>query len=51
VEAARKLLFFRIESDLHYILKTFLVFLGYLKDSDMTDIVMDQHIIDRLRRI
>jgi hypothetical protein len=25
--------------------------LGYLKDSDMTDIVMDQHIIDRLRRI
>lgn len=50
-EPARRLLFFKIEPDLHYILKTFMVFLGYLKDSDLTDIVMDQHIVDRLRRI
>lgn len=51
IEAARKLLFFRIEPDLHYILKTFLVFLGYLREDEMVDIVMDSDIVSRLRGI
>jgi hypothetical protein len=59
IEAGVRLLFFRIDSDLHYILKTFLVFLGYLPDGqpkfhldvDMVKIVMDKEIIARLRGI
>lgn len=54
-----RLLFFRIDPDLHYILRTFLVFLGYLPDSqprfridvDVVPLVMDQGIIERLRSI
>ena len=59
VEAGCRLLFFRIEGDLHYILKAFLVFLGYLPegqpkfrlDVDVVPIVMDMDVIRRLRGI
>lgn len=59
VEVATRLLFFRIDSDLHYILKTFLVFLDYLPDGnprfsvgvDVVSIPMDTRIVDVLRRI
>jgi hypothetical protein len=59
VEAGCRLLFFRIEKDLHYILKSFLVFLGYLPegqpkfrlDVDVVSIVMDMDVIRRLRGI
>lgn len=59
VEASTRLLFFRIEKELHYILKTFLVFLNYLPDGnpkfsvgvDVVSIVMDKEIITRLRSI
>ena len=59
IEAGTRLLFFKIDMDLHYILKTFLVFLGYLSDTqpkfslevDIVKIVMDTEIISRLRRI
>ena len=59
VEAGTRLLFFKIDSDLHYILKTFLVFLEYLPEDkqkfnlevDIVKIGMDQEIIKRLRSI
>lgn len=59
VEVATRLLFFKIESDLHYILKTFLVFLDYLPDGnpkfnvgvDVVSIPLDNRIIQVLRRI
>jgi hypothetical protein len=59
VEVATRLLFFRMDSDLHYILKTFLVFLNYLPDGnprfsvgvDVVSIPLDSKIIDVLRRI
>lgn len=59
VEVATRLLFFKIESDLHYILKTFLVFLDYLPDGnpkfnvgvDVVSIPLDNRIIEVLRRI
>jgi hypothetical protein len=59
VEVATRLLFFRIEPDIHYILKTFLVFLDYLPDGnpkydvgiDVVSIHMDQDIIQILRNI
>lgn len=59
LEAGVRLLFFRIDSDLHYILRTFLVFLGYLPEGqpkfrlevDVVPIMLDMKIIDRLRSI
>ena len=53
------ILFFKIDPDLHYILKTFLVFLDYLPEGqpkilinvDTVKIVMDPEIITRLRKI
>lgn len=59
VEVATRLLFFRVDSDLHYILKTFLVFLDYLPDGnprfkvgvDVVSIPMDTRIVEVLRRI
>jgi len=59
VEVATRLLFFRIEPELHYILKTFLVFLNYLPDGnpkfnlglDIIPIRLDTKIVDTLRRI
>ena len=59
VEIATRLLFFRIEPELHYILKTFLVFLNYLSDGnpkfnlgiDLVSIQLDSCIVSLLRRI
>ena len=59
VEVATRLLFFRMDADLHYILKTFLVFLNYLPDGnprfevgvDVVSISMDRQIISALRNI
>jgi hypothetical protein len=59
MEAATRLLFFRIESDLHDILKTFLVFLEYLPsqqpkyqlDADIITLCIDNRVADRLRSI
>lgn len=59
MEAATRLLFFRIEPELHYILKTFLVFLEYLPneqpkyqvDADIIAIGIDKVVANRLRSI
>lgn len=59
LEAGVRLLFFRIDPDLHYILRTFLVYLGYLPEGqpkfrlevDVVPIILDMKIIDRLRSI
>ena len=57
-EAATRLLFFKIDSDLYDILKTFLVYLGYLPDNtknldgiDIVAIALDQDIVDQLRKL
>jgi len=55
VEAASRLLFSRIEEDLHIYLKTFLVFLNTLPEeipeTDLVLIPLDRRIIAKLREI
>jgi hypothetical protein len=55
VEAAARLLFSRIEDDLHIYLKTFLVFLNSLPENipevDLIAIPLDRRIITKLREI
>jgi hypothetical protein len=53
--SATRLLFSRIEKDLHPYLKTFIVFLNTLPDSipeaDLINIPLDRRIINKLREI
>ncbi len=58
IDAATRMLFLRLESDLHSSLKTFVVFLEYLGDRtgtpegiDILRVPLDQEIVERLRRL
>jgi len=57
VNAATKLLLYKIEPELHYILKTFLVYLNYVseelkqKEVYMLTVEMDENIIQILRKL
>ncbi len=55
IEASARLLFLRIEDDLHIYLKTFLVFLNSLPndipEADLITIPLDRRIIIKLREI
>jgi hypothetical protein len=50
-DATKRMLFFKIETDMLPALKTFLVFLNYMKDDEQTDIVLDQKIVKELREL
>ena len=60
VHSATRMLFMKVEEDLWYILKTFLLFLNYMPevvrgvcghDIISTDVTIDLRLVDRLRRI
>ena len=50
-EATKNMLFFKVETEMLPCLKTFLVFLNYMKDNEHIDITMDQSIVKELREI
>jgi hypothetical protein len=60
VHAATRMLFMKVEDDLWFILKTFLVFLNYMpqmvrgicgRDIISSDVTLDLRLVDRLRKI
>ena len=57
VQAATRILFYKIEPELHYILKTFLVYLNYIPEEYSQEevnflvITMDDNIINLLRTL
>lgn len=57
VEAATRLLFYRLEPDHHAVLKTFLLYLNHVHDNMIVEgyvlstIPLDQLVIDRLREL
>lgn len=59
IEAATRILFWKIDKEYYPILKTFLIFLNYLRQNDnynewnleMNSIPLDKKLVDRLRRI
>jgi len=56
IEAATRLLFYRIEEEYHSMLKTFLVYLNFLPETiiveaDLVSVLLDSHIINTLRGI
>lgn len=55
IEAATRILFFKLEKELHPYLKTFLVYLRYLPkqipEHNLVEIPLDINIINKLRKI
>ena len=51
VEAADRMVWFKINEEHYSYIKPFLVFLNYLKEDDKIDIGLDKEIVKRLREI
>lgn len=51
IEAANRMMWFKIEPEHHSMLKTFLIFLNYLPEDAKVEIPLDQVIIDKLRKL
>ena len=51
IKAANRMIFFRMEKKHWSALKTFLVFLNYLEESEKVEIPLDTHIIQVLRNL
>jgi len=56
IEAGTRILFYKIEEEMHSLLKTFLVFLNYLPEEgipeiDLVSIPLNQDVINRLREV
>lgn len=50
IEAARKMIWFKIEEDLWPQVKTFLVYLNYLPEEEKVEVPLDSKIVDLLRK-
>lgn len=48
-EATKNMLLFKIETDMLPCLKTFLVFLNYMRDDECVDVALDNNIVQELR--
>ena len=51
VDAATTLLFFKVDKQHWYLLKTVLIFLNYMPENEMIDIKTDQNVMEELKRI
>jgi len=51
IEAANKMVFYKIEEKHYSALKPFLVYLNYIKENDYVDVPLDQIIVDKLRKL
>mgnify|MGYP003347734647 CR=1 FL=1 len=51
IEAANRMSFFRLESELWSALKTFLIYLNYLPEEEKIEIPLDDKIVKILRNI
>ena len=45
VHIVKEMLFLKVEPSMYSTLKTFLVFLNYMKDSEYADVPLDQNIV------
>jgi len=51
IEAANKMVFYKIEEKHYPALKPFLIYLNYIKENDYIDVPLDQNIVDKLRKL
>lgn len=51
ITAASKMMFHKMEDEYWPVLKTFLVYLNYVKETDMVEVPLDEHIVKVLREL
>ena len=51
IAPSNKMMFYRMEQEYWSAVKTFLIFLNYLRDDELVDIPLDQTIVERLRNL
>src|SRR6056297_1500766 len=51
IAPANKMMFYRMEQEYWSAVKTFLIFLNYLREDELVDIPLDQKIVERLRNL
>jgi len=51
IAPANKMMFYRMEKEYWSAIKTFLIFLNYLRDDELVDVPLDQTIVERLRNL
>jgi len=51
IEAANRMMFYRMEHEYWPMIKTFLIFLNYLTEQELIEVPLDQTIVDRLRKL
>lgn len=51
IEAANRMLWFKINEEHYSYIKPFLIMLHYLKEDDMVEISLDANIVERLRNL
>ena len=51
IDPANKMMFYRMEQEYWSPVKTFLIFLNYLRDNEFVDVPLDQKIVERLRNL
>ena len=51
IEAANRMMWFKIEPEHYSMLKTFLIFLNYLHEDAKVEIPLDQNVINKLRKL
>ena len=51
IEAANKMMMYKMEAEYHSVIKTFLIYLNYIREDDMIEVSLDQNIVERLRNL
>lgn len=51
IEAANRMMFYRMEEEYWSVIKTFLIFLNFLREDELVDVPLDQTIVERLRNL
>ena len=51
IDAANRMMWFKIEPEHYSMLKTFLIFLNYLHEDSKVEIPLDQNVINKLRKL
>jgi len=51
IEAANKMIWFKINEEHYSYIKPFLILLHYLKEDEMVEIPLDKNIVERLRKL
>jgi hypothetical protein len=51
IDPANRMMFYRMEKEYWSAIKTFLIFLNYLRDDEYIEVPLDQTIVERLRNL